>query len=329
MKLKEQWHCGSRWTRPHHRITFFAFFGVVFVALFGLRGVGVASEATSLSSQPEDRFCEKNRNWMKSLPDSRRLSDLALPGTHDTCATRNGVSFGFAKCQSWKLEDQLRAGVRFLDIRCKHIENEFHIYHGVIDQKTKFKEVVATCQKFLKQQPGECIVMSVMEEGAGRDTGRSFLDTFRDEIQSSESMWVYTSAVPRLGEVRGKVVLVDRVGSLKGFPWSQLEKQDDYQAKIDKKKSLIREWYTRAVKDAGQRWFINYCSGTLPRELVTPKKYAAETNEVALELLRASKSETPARGIFVYDFPSEVLIQTTIDANPRSKEEPKGENRPK
>ena len=71
------------------------------------------------------------------------------------------------------------------------------------------------------------------------------------------------------------------------------------------------------MQDRGQQWFINYCSGTLPKELITPKKYAVQTNIVALELLKKDAAKGRARGILVYDFPSEALIQATIDANSR------------
>lgn len=289
------------------------------VSLLGLgaKGDGVASEGTSFETRPSPQFCEKNRGWMKSVPDAMRLSALVLPGTHDTCATRNGISLGFAKCQSWKLEDQLRAGIRFLDIRCKHIGDEFHIYHGSIDQKMTFREVMKVCRDFLQTYPSECIVMSVKEEGAGRDHRRSFEETFTAETEASRSLLIRSSEVPELGAVRGKIVLVDRVGSLKGFPWDRLVKQDDYQAEIEKKKTLIRDCYSKAIADRGQRWFINYCSGTLPSDLITPKKYAVQTNVVALELLQADASKGRARGILVYDFPSEALIQATIDANVR------------
>ena len=317
MKHQNSKPTSSSRQRRHWPASLFALLAMVILVGMGARSYGVASEGTSFENRPGSAFCEKNTAWMKSLSDSTRLSAIAMPGTHDTCATRNGISFGFAKCQSWKLEDQLRAGIRFLDIRCKHLENEFHIYHGSIDQKTTFREVMQVCRDFLKSNPSECIVMSVKEEGAGRGNRRSFQETFAEETQANQSLLVLGSEIPSLGKVRGKIVLVDRVGSLRGFPWSRLVKQDDYQAEIEKKKNLIRDTYAKAVQDRGQQWFINYCSGTLPKELITPKKYAVQTNIVALELLKKDAAKGRARGILVYDFPSEALIQATIDANRR------------
>lgn len=305
----------SRRRRRRWLASLLALLAMVALVGIGAKSYSDASEGTSFENRPGSDFCEKNTAWMKSLPDSTRLSAIAMPGTHDTCATRNGISLGFAKCQSWKLEDQLRAGIRFLDIRCKHLEDEFHIYHGSIDQKMTFREVMQVCRDFLKSCPSECIVMSVKEEGAGKDNRRSFQETFAVETEASRSLLVLGTEIPTLGQVRGKIFLVDRVGSLKGFPWDGLVKQDDYQAEIEKKRNLIRDTYAKAVQDRGQRWFINYCSGTLPSELITPKKYAVQTNVVALELLTADASEGRARGILVYDFPSEALIQATIDAN--------------
>ena len=161
---------------------------------------------------------------MSRLSGRLRLSEINLPGTHDTCALHNGLSFGFAKCQTWQLADQLNAGIRYVDIRCRHVDNSFRIYHGVIDQKLSFSDVIVTCQKFLKDNPEECIVMSVKEESSPENNSRSFAETFGALTKDTRHLWHLSKDVPALDDVRGRIVVVDRVGTLKGFPWEAMKK---------------------------------------------------------------------------------------------------------
>src|SRR5579864_9502172 len=68
-------------------------------------------------------------NWMASLDSHLLLSQLSIPGSHDTMALYEPFP-GTTKCQNLSLAEQLMAGVRFLDIRCRHTNNAFAIYHG-------------------------------------------------------------------------------------------------------------------------------------------------------------------------------------------------------
>ena len=87
----------------------------------------------------------RNPNWMSSLPDSRPLSQLSIPGTHDTMARYGG---DIAQTQSMTLSMQLQAGVRALDIRCRHINNAFAIHHGLIYQNANFDDVLSVVRDF-------------------------------------------------------------------------------------------------------------------------------------------------------------------------------------
>ena len=68
----------------------------------------------------EDYYSRVNEtNWMRAVPDHINISELSIPGTHDSCARHNGHSLGFAKCQDLGLREQLDKGIRFIDIRVK------------------------------------------------------------------------------------------------------------------------------------------------------------------------------------------------------------------
>ena len=59
------------------------------------------------------------RNWMKAVPDDTEVSDLSIPGTHDSCARHGGPIRDLALCQHLNLGEQFERGIRFIDIRTR------------------------------------------------------------------------------------------------------------------------------------------------------------------------------------------------------------------
>ena len=272
--------------------------------------------ATGFGAKPRDSTTQKYARWMSRLPDSVMISHLSLPGTHNSCALHDGLSFGFAKCQSWHLSRQLKSGIRFIDIRCRHVGDRFLIYHGVIAQRTTFQEVRDICQNFLRKHPSECIVMSIKEESTADGTTRSFADTFADATKNDEKLWHISPEVPELRQVRNRIVLVDRAGTLGGLNWGGMQRQDDYMAPLDLKQKLIREHFDKAMKIENAQWFVNFCSGTVPGSLVTPKIYAAQSNKFTLDFIKQQSENRPVRlGTVVMDFPGEDLIEQIVETN--------------
>jgi len=282
----------------------------------GFTTIDASEPGTSFSVRPGETTIQRYSSWMSRLPDSSLLSQLSLPGTHDSCALHDGLSFGFAKCQTWQLADQLKAGIRFIDIRCRHVGNRFLIYHGVIDQQMTFVEVRDVCRDFLKEHPSESIVMSVKEESTAAGNTRSFAETFAESTKNDGKLWHVDRKTPDLGSVRNRIVLVDRVGTLGGLKWEEMERQDQYKAPIALKARLIRAHFEKVLKAGDDQWFINFCSGTVPGSLMTPKKYALKSNQIALGFLRRQSGGAPLRlGTIVIDFPSEELIEQIVETN--------------
>ena len=72
----------------------------------------LGSLATGLTAAGND--------WMSPLDGGLLLSQLSIPGTHDSGARFEPLS-RTAKCQTLTIGQQLDAGARFLDIRCRHV----------------------------------------------------------------------------------------------------------------------------------------------------------------------------------------------------------------
>lgn len=146
---------------------------------------------------------------MESIAGDLRLSQITLPGTHDSGA-RFETFAGTAKCQNFTIAQQLDIGVRFLDIRCRHSHDSFAIYHGSEDQRMSFGDVLDQVGGFLRHNPGECVILSLKEEHIPEDNTRSFEETFDSHVAAAPGKWWLGARVPALKDVRGKIVLLRR-----------------------------------------------------------------------------------------------------------------------
>lgn len=181
-------------------------------------------------------------NWMGDINGNTPLSRISIPGTHDSGARCEPLS-GTAKCQNATIAEQLDCGVRLLDIRCRHINNSFDIYHGATNQHLTFREALDQVTGFLHANPGECVILSVKEESTPSAATRSFEATFDSYVATDSERWWLGMSVPILHTVRGKIVLLRRFGALAGkginattwpdnttFLANNLRVQDAYQA---------------------------------------------------------------------------------------------------
>ena len=138
-------------------------------------------------------------------------------------------------------------GVRYLDVRVRHVNDSFSVHHGKVYQKHRFGRVLKDVDDFLRDNPTETIIMSVKSEHTGAGNTRSFEKTFDWYVAGSYAnhRWYLGTTVPKLGEVRGKIVLLRRFGakSAKGIdlsdwqnPGAVVRIQDNYKVRTPTKK---------------------------------------------------------------------------------------------
>ena len=221
-------------------------------------------------------------DWMTSLPDTTSITALSIPGTHDSGARVEPIS-GTAKCQDLSIGDQLTAGIRYLDIRCRHIDNAFAIHHGAIYQNLNFDDVLTACNSFLNGHPGEVIVMCVKEEYDAANDTRTFEQTFDSYVSKYAGLFSLGATVPNLGDVRGKIVLLRRFSAtstpkgLDATSWADnttftinngnatMRIQDNYIVNDNAAKwSNITTLFTAAKSTGNKTLYINYASGYKP-----------------------------------------------------------------
>lgn len=100
--------------------------------------------------------------WMQEVADDTPVTALSIPGTHDAGCISGVLSLG--QTQSLGIDDQLDAGIRFLDIRLAHYQDDLFVHHDVVFTDKSYTDVLITCSKFLHKYPSETILMSIMEE---------------------------------------------------------------------------------------------------------------------------------------------------------------------
>ena len=152
-------------------------------------------------------------NFMGALPDNMQLGSITLPGTHDSGATKDMIISGTAKCQTLSIADQLKAGVRYFDIRLRRVGGQLNVYHGEVDQDLTFDAVLNAFYSFLDSNPSEALVVCIMEETDPTGTNDNFDTMVKNKISEASSRWFLQSRIPALSEVRGKIVLIRRFGT--------------------------------------------------------------------------------------------------------------------
>ncbi|KAB1229158.1 phosphatidylinositol-specific phospholipase C [Chryseobacterium viscerum] len=273
-------------------------------------------------------------SWMSGLQDNISISKISIPGTHDSGARVDApVVSGTAKTQDLSIAEQLNAGVRFLDIRCRHIDNSFAIHHGAIYQNLNFDDVLNACYAFLNSHPSETIIMSVKEEYDASNTTRSFEQTFDSYVQKNSSKWDLGANIPTLGAVRGKIKLLRRFssGSTKGInasPWAdnttfdinnsgvQLKVQDYYKVtNNDDKWNGISSLLNEAKNDSNGKLFVNFTSGYKPGIFGIPS-IPTVSNNINPKLKTFFQTNTHGSyGVMPIDFVNAELSELIVKTN--------------
>lgn len=289
-------------------------------------------------------------DWMKNIPSDYLISNINLPGTHNSCA--QFINFKLiSKCQNKNIFDQLKMGIRFLDIRFNFDGNNLFINHSFLKCKASkskkenllFSDVLASCETFLKENPTEVILMSIKRE-AGKSEEETF-DFFYNTYAKSKDIFYLKNEVPFLNEVRGKIVLFNRCGAdikttytdentginLTGWPYQNSRKEAKLEKVIIAKRNAKSEDYfylqdffnlkpkkkwelavMPAIHNAPQdnAIILNFFSGS--NIFSTPKRYSRVLFKRFSEykLMPLKKY-----GWFILDFPNKKIIKKIILSN--------------
>ena len=261
-------------------------------------------------------------NWMAGVDGEKTLSNITIPGTHDSCTQHVPLGFIF-QCQNEDISTQLEDGCRYLDIRAaiseKDNEPALVMVHNfakckkgpwIWSKKLYLNEVVDDVYAFLEQNPTETVICNSISMIAGGNK------------------WYTANEIPTLNQVRGKIVLAtrfeDKIGvgeSRRGlnFAWegqggkdiveepavvsainddANLWVQDRYKYSTEDKINAVVEVLENC--QANENTFsVNFTSTSGTKYAGHPKKYAGEINRYLKEY---DWQQDANYGIVVVDF---------------------------
>jgi 1-phosphatidylinositol phosphodiesterase len=285
------------------------------------------------------------KSWMERLANNKFLSEITIPGTHDTVASSSIVSA--AKCQDLSTTAQLNAGIRFLDIRCRMVDNKLLLFHGIVPQGGDLQGILDELRNFLSINKSETILMSLKNEGSN---DLDFANVFiKEYLRNNSDLFYRQDYIPKLSEVRGKIVLVQRFSSpsdptdpsLRGLDLSsgwqdnkdninisysngggkqEFAIQDFYDTDdVEKKWKYVENMLNTAKADSSLKMYINFTSAVGSSKLLNlinlpdPEKMANKINEKLSDFFK--KASRARYGCILMDFPSPELIDAIIATN--------------
>lgn len=203
---------------------------LILVTLLCFSVIGLSQNAIQrpdYDDTPNPEFL--NAFWMASIPDDQLLSEVTMPGTHNTMALYGGV---YAECQSWSLASQLRAGVRFLDVRVRHVKGNLTIHHGVSYQWAHFGHVLEGVVNFLQEYPSEAVLMRLKEEFSETNDIYGAVTDFIHRYAHWDLLW-HSRLVPTMAEARGKLIILQEfAGPDLGMRYGSLDIADDWKVYV-------------------------------------------------------------------------------------------------
>lgn len=309
---------------------FSAFFSVILcivLVLCPIQGLSYTTNSTLGSSLT-------GANWMSGIKDDTYLSDISIPGTHDSGARIvDSIATTWAKCQNLTIKDQLNIGVRYLDMRleydtsCKDnirvVHSSINIWNGNNGALTLY-EVLNECYAFLDSHPSETIIMSVKEDDG--NNASALANAIWDLINKNPNKWYYSSTTPQLQYARSKIVLASRisqVGAGLNLSWgdqgsdggsveinSGLEVQDRYNMGTTPKWNNAVKPMLDKEKPA-RKWFLNFLSTT---GAGTSGVVACSNNMNDAFYLYEAKNNK-CYGIVIFDYVAEGLAKKVYQCN--------------
>lgn len=288
--------------------------------------VALIAALALLSVLPLQAGASDNSDWMKSISDETSLQTISIPGTHDSGALHS-IADATGKCQTLSIKEQLKIGVRFLDIRLQLVSDKLVVVHSIVDQMTDFEDVLRDMEGFLEENPSELLLVSIKEDADSKGSERAFSEVLEEMLLSSDAVSRATELPETVGAGRGMMHIISRYsGATIGLPcyrgWtdddsfeiSGIYVQDNYKLDTTEEKISDIEKTLEVSRLGEYDLVLNYTSCYLTTSF--PPIYAGvpahEINRWAKNTLAVGNEPT---GVMVMDFITSDIANIIIGRN--------------
>ncbi len=272
-------------------------------------------------------------NWMSGIKDNTSLADITIPGTHDSGTVYvDGIAGAWATTQPTTIADQLKLGVRYLDLRLMRdtgVNYNVRLVHGSINCYNAsggyltLYEVFEDIYSFLNQNPTETVIVSVKKDAG--DNINLLADDINNLINLKSNYWYTSRTTPQLGNVRGKCVLAYRIGELgRGLnlnwgdqgsdggavDFGHMKVQDRYNMGTSNKWSNAVKPMLDETKPDG-KWYINHLS-TTGGGIASVKSNAGTMNS---QMYQYEMRNNKCYGIILADYMSDDIAKKIFKCN--------------
>lgn len=215
----------------------------------------------------EDGFSNRS-TWMAEIRDDVSLSELALPGTHNSASYTQALES--VATQTLDFQQQLDAGLRVFDIRIRHTSNAFALHHGAFYLDQMFGDFLDSVTGFLKSNPSETVLFRLkVDHAAADDNTQTLVETLDDYLAKAGSTYLRTvdPNIP-LGDARGKFVILSNVSEFNshGLSYASFNIQDEFSLSTNwdlyDKWLKVKQQLAVAVAGDKNEVYVNYLSGS-------------------------------------------------------------------
>ncbi|MBR4420709.1 MAG: phosphatidylinositol-specific phospholipase C [Clostridia bacterium] len=158
----------------------------------------------------------EGETWMSKLSDDYLITQLSIPGTHDSGAMHSLADVA-GKCQDLSIAKQLKIGVRFFDIRLQIVDDKLKVVHSFVDQALSFNSVLKDFNEFIDKNPSEFLIISIKEDADSKNSTKDFSSAVIESLNNYSNFCFDNELPQKLGDARGKIYLLSRFSTDKGI----------------------------------------------------------------------------------------------------------------
>ncbi|OCF44429.1 hypothetical protein I317_01689 [Kwoniella heveanensis CBS 569] len=267
-------------------------------------------------------------SWMSKVADSTKVTDLSIPGTHDTASwnytpltqikylglTKLIYPSPVYRCQKSSIFGQLASGIRAFDLRVgpsPKNSSELIFFHSeaVLDTSARFEDVMYGFYRFLDENPTESLFVSIKIENTTFGTDGFAQQSLYTTLTSSaaQSYVNPTTSISSLAlsSIRGKIVLLRR------FSVDQVSPQPSAGLGLN----LVDGW-----ADNSAAFSINYASNEVAyiEDLYEPDAPTGITNHVNVKLnatvtnIAAAARKSKGDGLYISFASGEKAVELIV-----------------